>query len=50
MMRWLQRLFWLGVFMGAGYGAYQAWTATTIARRNRNVAVSDDMATAADKP
>ena len=25
MMRWLQRLFWLGVFVGAGYGAYQKW-------------------------
>jgi hypothetical protein len=27
MTRWLRRFFWLGVVMGAGYGAYRAWAA-----------------------
>ena len=25
MMRWLRRLFWLGVLVGGGYGGYVAW-------------------------
>jgi hypothetical protein len=25
MMRWLRRLFWLGVLAGAGLGAYRVW-------------------------
>ena len=35
MMRWLRRLFWLGVFAGAGYGAYQAWTRRQASRCSR---------------
>lgn len=27
MMRWLRRLFWLGLLAAAGYGSYRAWSA-----------------------
>jgi hypothetical protein len=26
MMRWLRRLFWLGVIAGGGYGGYRVWS------------------------
>jgi hypothetical protein len=45
MMRWLQRLFWLGVFGGAGYGAYQAW-----ARRQGSASTTPSQAPTAWPP
>jgi len=45
MMRWLQRLFWLGVFVGAGCGAYQAWT-----RRQASAAAAPSQSSTAWPP
>ena len=35
MMRWLRRLFWLGVLVGGGYCGYRAWS-----RRQSSAAVA----------